>query len=501
MDMPASKKTGLIVGIVAAILILIFGNLDESNPQLTRMAAIAVLMAIWWITETIPLAATSLIPLIMFPFLGILNFDEIASSYINSIIFLFIGGFMIAIAMEEWDLHKRIALKIITLFGGSPNSIVYGFMISGAFLSMWISNTATAIMLLPIALAIINKMEDQFGVKEVHNFSVLLMLAVAYSCTLGGIGTLVGTPPNLVFVKTLNILYPEAPEISFGLWMLLCLPISLTMLFVTGFLLSKVIFNIDKNLIIDKEFIHQEYKMLGPVSFEEKTIGLIFISTALLWIFRADLNFGLFTVPGWSNFIPYPKYINDGTVAISMAFILFLIPSRNNSGTLLNNKVFTKIPWAIVLLFGGGFALAKGFTTTGLSVFIGEQLRGMSSFSPIIILALTATTISFLTELTSNTATTQMILPILASLAFAIGMHPLLIMITATLSASMAFMLPVATPPNTIIFASGRVRILQMARTGFALNIAGVITVTLIVYFLGDLIFDFNLLPAWAVSK
>lgn len=499
--MPNAKKIGLISGATAAVLVLLFGNFDAANPQVTKMAAIAVLMAVWWITEAVPLAATSLIPLLLYPFLGILKSEEIASAYINSIIFLFIGGFMIAIAMEKWSLHKRIALKIITLFGGSPNSIVYSFMISGAFLSMWISNTATAIMLLPIALAIIGRMEEQFGADEVKQFSVLLMLAIAYSCTLGGIATLVGTPPNLVFVKTLNILFPNAPEVSFGNWMILALPISVIMLFVTGLLLSKVLFKIDSGLKIDKSFINEEYKKLGKFSYEEKTVAAVFFLTALLWIFRADINFGLFTIPGWSHLMPYPDFINDGTVAVTMAFILFFIPSKNIEGTILDNNVFAKIPWAIVLLFGGGFALAKGFVSTGLSVFIGQQLHGLSVMHPLIILILTAATISFLTELTSNTATTQMILPILASLSIAIGMHPLLIMITATLSASMAFMLPVATPPNTIIFASGRVKIWQMAKTGILLNIAGVITVTLIVYILGNLIFDFSALPSWAITK
>jgi len=278
--MNAAKKSGLIIGIIAATFILFFTDLDPSNPQITRMAAIAVLMAVWWITEAIPLAVTSLIPLILFPVFGILKSDDIAGSYINSIIFLFLGGFMIALAMERWGLHKRIALKIITLFGGSPNSIVFGFMVSAGFLSMWISNTATAIMMLPIAIAIISRMENQFGKESTHNFTLVLLLGIAYACTLGGMATLVGTPPNLVFVKTLNIMFPDAPEISFGNWMLMALPITLIMIFVMSLILTKVIYKLDHSLKVDSEFIKEEYRKLGKMSFEEKAVSIVFALTA-----------------------------------------------------------------------------------------------------------------------------------------------------------------------------------------------------------------------------
>jgi sodium-dependent dicarboxylate transporter 2/3/5 len=496
--MKKSKKLGLILGILFFTIPLLIEDLDYSNPQLNTMAAIAVLMAVLWITEAIPLAVTSLIPLIFYPITGILGADEIASSYINSIIFLFLGGFLIAISMEEWNLHRRIALKLITIFGGSPSSIIIGFIISGAFLSMWISNTATALMLLPIALAIISKLEDQFDEKQVHNFSIILLLSIAYSCTLGGVATLIGTPPNLVFVKTLNILFPEAPEISFSGWMLLAVPVSITMLLAMGFVLTKVFFKTDKYIRLNKSFMSEEYKKLGRVSFEEKAVAVVFCITAFLWIFRSNINLGFLVIPGWSNLIPTSEFINDGTVAIGMAFLLFLLPAKRKNRSILDHTVFSKVPWGIILLFGGGFALAKGFSSTGLSIYIGEQLSGLSSLSPFFILIITAALISFLTELTSNTATTQMILPILASVSVAMGLNPLLLMITATLSASMAFMLPVATPPNTIIFASGRLKIPEMARTGFALNIIGIITVCLLVYFLGTFLFDLDILPAWA---
>ncbi len=495
------QKIGVLAGFTAAILIFLFGNLNPSNPQTTIMAAIAVLMAILWITEAIPLAATSLIPIVLFPVMNIMSGEDIAGSYINSVIFLFLGGFMLAIAMEQWNLHKRIALKIITWFGGSPNSIVIGFMISAAFLSMWISNTATAVMMLPIGLAIIDKLEVEFGKERTRNFSTTLMLAIAYSCSLGGIGTLIGTPPNLAFVRIYHIMFPKAPEISFGSWMMLGIPISILMLGFTAFMLTKVYYKVDKEIMIDKNFISEEYLKLGKVTYQEKVVGLVFMLTAFLWIFRSDLNLGFVVIPGWSGIFSTPKFLNDGVVAITMAMTLFFIPSksRNNSHKMmLDSTVFNKVPWGIILLFGGGFALAKGFTTTGLSDLIGTKFHGMADFSPVVIVLTVAMVINFLTELTSNTATAQMILPIMASVSVSIGLNPLLLMITATLASSMAFMLPVATPPNTIVFASERLKIMDMAKSGIVLNITSILVISALVYLLGSLIFNLSVFPAWA---
>ena len=495
------QKIGFFLGLLIFILILIFADLDPANPNLTKMAAVAALMAVWWITEAIPLAATSLIPILIFPLTGILDGEKTAGSYINSVIFLFLGGFLLALAMENWGLHKRIALKIITLFGGSPNSIVLGFMAATAFISMWISNTATAIMMLPIALAIINKMENEFGKEKTHNFSVTIMIAIAYACSLGGICTLIGTPPNLAFVRILKIIFPAAPQIGFGTWMLLAIPIAIIMLLFAAFLLTKVFYKYDKDLKINRNFIRDEYVQLGKISFEELTIALIFFSTAMLWIFRLDMNLGFIVIPGWERLFAFSKYLNDGTVAIGMALLLFIIPARKNNDrrkTILDTTVFNKVPWGIILLFGGGFALAEGFTSTGLSNFIGLKLQTMTDFSPIIIVAAVALVMTFLTELTSNTATAQMILPIMASVSVLAQINPLLLMITATLSASMAFMLPVATPPNTIVFASERLRILDMARVGFVMNLFGVVVISLLVYLIGTVLFGLNEFPVWA---
>lgn len=491
------KKAGIFIGLSGAILIYLLMKSTTVENQIAVMASIAFLMASWWITEAIPLAATAMIPLVLFPLTGVLKAELTAGSYINSIIFLFLGGFLIALAMEKWELHKRIALKITLLFGGTPVSIIIGFMTASAFLSMWISNTATCIMMFPIALAVINRMEENFDEKTSASFSTTLLLSIAYSCTLGGVATLVGTVPNLVFVQTFKILFPQAPSISFGEWMMLGVPVAILMLTVTALLLTRFFLKTKKSLKISKQILKDEYSKLGSITFAEKIIGCIFLATAVLWIFRSDLNFGIVIIPGWQNIFSIPEYIDDGTVAITMALLLFLIPVKGTGKMLLDQKVFTKIPWDIILLFGGGFALAKGFVSTGLSEFIGGQIKNLGHLSPILLIIITAASISFLTELTSNTATTQMILPILAPISVALGMNPLLLMLTATLSASMAFMLPVATPPNTIIFASSRIKIKDMVKAGFGLNISGIVIISLLVYFLGDFLFGLSELPAW----
>lgn len=493
------QKLGLTLGLISCIVLLMFFNPVPSSPNIGRVAAIAVLMAIFWITEAVPMAATSLIPLILFPLLGVLSGAEVASAYINSVIFLFVGGFMLAIAMENWGLHKRIALKIISLFGGTANSILFGFMISAAFLSMWISNTATAVMMLPIALAVIDKIEKEYGREETKNFSKSVLLGIAYACSIGGIATLIGTPPNLALVRIHKIAFPDAPQISFGDWILLALPISVFLLSLTTIFLSKIVFKSQTKIKIGKDFINNEYRSLGRFSFQEKVIAIVFTATSFLWIFRTDLNMGFLIIPGWSNIFLVPNFVDDGTIAITMASILFFIPSKNDhQKTILAANVFEQIPWAIILLFGGGFALAEAFSSSGLSGFIGSNLSNLAEVPVFVLLTIVCLIINFLTELTSNTATTQMILPILASVSVAIGLNPLLLMIAATLSASMAFMMPVGTPPNTIVFASKRLRISDMAKTGFFLNIISVMLISIMVYFVGSFIFNLMEFPAWA---
>jgi len=497
------QNAGLILGPMLFIMMLFF-DLDPGKPVVTRMAAITLLMAAWWITDAIPLAATALLPMVLYPILGILEGKATAPIYINSTIFLFLGGFMIALAMEQWNLHKRIALRIIRLVGGGPSRIVLGFMTAGAFLSMWISNTATAIMMVPIGIAIILKMEEEFGKDNIHKFSVCLMLGIAYACSMGGVATLVGTPPNLSFARIFEITFPNAPPVIFGQWILMALPLSVIMLVISWLLLTKVFYRAPAHLKVDSTIIKKEYKALGPMSFEEKAVFTVFLLTAFLWVFRKKLSLGILTIPGWSSLLPFPDMIDDGTVAVLMAFILFLIPTRSpdaKNSSVMSPEVFTRLPWNIVLLFGGGFALAKGFQVTGLSMLIGNKFAGLEGVSPIVMTLLICLSITFLTELTSNTATTEMILPILASVSVAMQINPLMLMIPATISASCAFMMPVATPPNAIIFGSGRIRIGEMARVGVFINIIGVLVICLIFYLIGTSVFsiDPNGFPEWAV--
>lgn len=506
--MLTKKNISLWLPPIISLCILLFADLDPDNPAITATAAVASLMAMWWITEAIPLAVTALLPIVLFPLLGVMNGKAVSGTYINHIIFLFIGGFMVALAMEKWGLHRRIALRILMLFGGNPKMVILGFMCATAFLSMWISNTATAMMMVPIVLAITAGLEEQINAEgertAFNQFSIGLLLSVAYSASIGGTATLIGTPPNLSFSRILAITFPQAPEISFAQWMQFAIPTTILFLLITWLLLC-ILFTRNLGAIkFDRNHFKTHYQNLGTASFEEKAVFSAFISMALLWIFRADLKLGFLTIPGWSNLFSDPKYINDGTVAIIIAIILFIIPSKQQPNDhILNTDVFSKIPWHIVILFGGGFALASAFLTSGLSNYIAHQLTGLSEINPLHVIASIAVMVTFMTELTSNTATTEMLLPTLAAMAVAIKVNPLLLMIPATLSASFAFMLPVATPPNAIVFACNRVRIIDMVKTGFILNLIGVVLITLSVYLWAQTVFDIDLstMPDWAVLK
>jgi len=499
----SSKKIFVIVfGLFVFAALLLFGNIDASNPKVGYTLAIAVLMAIWWVTEAIPLAITSLLPVVLFPLLGVMNGKAVSATYFNHVIFLFIGGFIVAIAMQKWDLHKRIALKILMLTGISPARILLGFMLATAFLSMWISNTATCMMMVPILLSIITKLEEKIDKEVVAKYSIGLLLGVAYGASIGGIATLVGTPPNLSFARIFQVMFTEAPDISFSQWLFFALPVSFVFFIIT---LSYLYFIYKPKkgswMAIEKSTFKVEYKELGPVSYEQKIIFIDFVLLALLWLFRSNISIGSFTIPGWSNLFSHPEYINDGTVAIIMAILLFMIPAKDKQMKfLLNLDAIAKIPWHIVLLFGGGFALAGGFKESGLSEWFGYQLEWVVNIHPILVIFVICLLMTFLTELTSNTATTEMLLPILAGLSVSVQINPLLFMLPATLSASMAFMLPVATPPNAIIFGTNRLRVMEMAKTGFVLNILGAIVITLATYFLSEVVFGFDmqLFPEWA---
>jgi sodium-dependent dicarboxylate transporter 2/3/5 len=495
-----TKLIGFLLGI-AVFMIFYFSNPFSITEAANNTAAIALLMACWWMFESIPLGITSLVPIILFPILGVIDGKTIASTYFNSTIMLFLGGFFIAIAMEKWELHRRISLTILNIIGGTPSRMILGFMTATAFLSMFISNTATAIMMVPIAIAVVTSMEKNTSRSDTGRFAVSLMLAIAYSASIGGLATLVGTPPNLAFHRIYEITFPNAPEISFGNWMMFGLPLSLILLAFLWVLLTKIMYRTPENIKIGKDIITEELKRIGRITFEEKSVLIVFILTGLLWIFRNGLNLGFAEIPGWSSILSFGVFIDDGTVAVFMSAILFMLPSskKNRNKRILTACDIKKLPWEIVLLFGGGFALAEGFHSSGLSEVVGSLLKGLSGVPEILLIVIICTILTFLTELTSNTATTQTVLPILAGVSLSAGMNPLLLMIPATIAASCAFMLPVATPPNAIVFGSGRINIKHMVRTGIIMNIIGIIVVALVFYTLGYAVFgiDPGVVPDW----
>ena len=506
MSIPSGGKEriGRILIPLLALALLAFGDLDPDRPEVTRMAAVALLMAGWWITEAIPIPATSLLPVALFPLLGILDGRTTAATYFNHLIFLFIGGFLFALAMQKWDLHRRIALRILRILGTSPPRIVLGFMTSTWFLSMWISNTASTMMMVPMALAILGPLREHLDDSDGRRLSIALILGTAYSASIGGMATLIGTPPNMSLARILEILFPNAPELSFANWLLLALPCSTIFLIVAWFVLCRIARLGRAALPIDKDYFQREHQRMGPMTSEQRSIAVLFVLLVFGWMFRADFHLFSITIPGWSNLLPTPSYADDGTVAIIIALLLFLIPSKQSPGQMLMDwKGAAGIKWGIVLLFGGGFALATGFKASGLSEWFGTQLATLDGIHPLLLIFIICTTLTFLTELTSNMATTEVVLPVLGSMAVAIHTDPLLLMIPATLSASCAFMLPVATAPNAIAFGSGEIRIGDMMRYGFILNLIGIVLITATVWLLGSAAFDLDpqVLPDWAQPK
>ncbi|MBY5958108.1 SLC13 family permease [Membranicola marinus] len=481
----------VLAGIVLFVCFVSLVELDPERPVLTYTAGVAILMAFWWVTEAIPIGVTSLLPVFLFPLFGVMDSGEAAGAYVNYVIFLYIGGFIMALAMEKWDLHRRIALFILLKVGQRPIHILFGFMFAGYFLSMWMSNTATAMLMVPISLSIMKNLEDFYPNKIIRRFSIAVFLGLAYACSIGGTATLIGTPPNLSFARIYAISFPEAPEISFSSWFIFALPLSLIILGVALIVLYLMYVpkkNMDR---ISKTLLQEKYTALGSMSREEKWVGGLFTLMALLWVFRTPIVIGGFSVPGWSQLFDNPGYFNDGSVAIAMAVLLFLIPSRENSG-LMDWKTAVKLPWDIVLLFGGGFALALAVKETGLGLWLGQQVMENSNWSPVELMAVLTAGMSFLTEFTSNTATTEMVLPIVAGISETSGIPPLLLMIPITLAASLAFMLPIATPPNAIIFGSSPLRIIDMAKAGIVIDVIAVILVIIGMYLWGIPVFGIS---------
>ncbi|HHM23932.1 MAG TPA: DASS family sodium-coupled anion symporter [Bacteroidetes bacterium] len=495
---------GLILGIPVFFLILFLPTPAGMTPAAQRTAAVASLMVVWWITEAIPIPATALIPLALFPMLKVLSPAEVSASYGDKNIFLFMGGFLMAVTMERWELHRRIALNIIRMIGMSPRRVILGFMVATAFLSMWISNTATTMMMLPIGLAIVYQFDHLLGADKTEewDFKQALMLSIAFSASIGGIGTLVGTPPNIIFVAALKKIFPAAPEITFVKWFLVCFPIVVVFLPIAWVYMTRIAFKIPSGQVaVGGEVISEELQKLGPMKKEEKWTLFYFILLALAWTFRKNLNFGFVHIPGWSNLLGIEKNIHDSTVAIFVSMLLFLIPVDLSRGQfLLDWKSALRIPWGILILFGGGIALAAAFGETGLAHWIARSLTAIQHFPLIVMLFFVSLLMVLLTEVTSNTAITTIFMPILAATAVAMKVNPIGMMMVGTISASLAFMLPVATPPNAIVFGSGFVRLPTMARVGFGLDVIGIALVILAMYLLAGPVFGihFTQLPLWA---
>ena len=468
-----TRISGPAVAIICATLIEIPGQ-----PQAAAMLGIVLWMAIWWISECVPLALTALIPLVCFPLFGIASGKEIAPRYLNSIIFLFIGGFLIAQAMENTKLHKRIALNMLARLHASPLQLALGFACATAFLSMWISNTATTMLMVTIALPLLQRLMDEHQAENIAPMATSFLLIIAYSANIGGMGTPVGTAPNLVFLENMQLYAPQSVP-SFLEWMMVGVPmvvVGLAILFaVLGPKLARLPWKKSDGTALNQSLIE-----LGAMRFEEKTVAWILTITALLWMSRKGIQTETFNIPGWAGLLPF-NGVDDGTVAILMASLLFLFRSKEH-GAILNTASFRRLPWDIVLLLGGGFALAYGMQHSGLSGWIGSQLEFLGDVPLILMMMGIACMIIFLTEVTSNTATTQVMLPILAAASLAAGMDITSTMLVATLAASCAFMLPVATPPNAIVFATDKVPMHNMVKAGIRLNLIMIFVVTGIVY-------------------
>ena len=431
------------------------------------MLGIVLWMAIWWLSEAVPLAVTALLPLILFPIMGIASAKETAPRYMTSIMFLFVGGFLIAQAMERCGLHQRIALVILAKLHSSPLQILLGFALTTAFLSMWISNTATTMLMVTIAIAVLSRLDKLFDEKVMLIFASTLLLAIAYSANIGGMGTPVGTVPNLVFLENMRLIDPALVP-SFIEWMMIGVPVVIIGIVIMVTVLGRRI----KGMPWSKQAmdgVATELKTLGSMRKDEKFVAWVLGLTALAWMTRKGISGDSFNIPGWSTLMPYPG-VDDGTVAMLAAMLLFLIPIKDNK-PILGHKAIGRLPWEILILLGGGFALAMGMMNSGLSMWVGEQLSFLSAVPlPLMLLGI-ALVITLLTEVTSNTATTQVMLPVLAAVAAVSGMDATMVMLVATLAASCAFMLPVATPPNAIVFATERIPMATMMKVGIRLNI------------------------------
>ena len=478
--MPAYKKKGFLIGLALFLLMMLFPPPAELSSAGWTVAAIAVLMAVWWATEAIPVAVTALLPLALFPLLDITSFETAALPYANKNIYLFLGGFILALGIESSGLHKRIALKMILAVGSSGAKLIGGFMLVSALISMWVMNTSTTLMLLPIGLAVCGVISQTVpGMTDTDkaNFDTALLLGIAYAATIGGMSTLIGTAPNIVFSAFMQDEY--GVEISMFDWMKLGVPLAAVMLFGSWYSLTQYVFPIKFSASQEaKDELKKMLSEMGSLTKDEIRISIIFGLAVFAWVFRTLLN----------N-IEFLSGLTDAGIAIIAAILLFMTPSASKKGDLLKWEKSKELPWGLLLLFGGGLSLAAQISSTGLGMWIGQSLMVLSTVPPIVLILAVATLIIFLTEITSNVTTTTTFLPVFGALAVAIGILPVSLTVPVCLAASCAFMLPVATPPNAIVYGSNKFTIATMMRAGIALNIIGIIVVTMFAYFLAPVIF------------
>ena len=459
---------------VAALLLLI-PTTAEFTPNVRFTAAIGLLMALLWLTEAVPMGLTALIPLVAFPLAGIATADKIAAPYANSAVFLFLGGFLVSATFERWGLHRRMAFFALSRVGTEPRRIVFAVILVTAFLSMWISNTATTLMMTPIAVAIVGGLGTT---GDGERTAEATLLGVAYAASLGGIGTPIGTPTNLIFLGAARELFPNEKTITFAEWMLYGVAY-LVLLVPACWAIVVATARVPKGAAVPLEQLGIERP--NAWSRAEKTALALCAVTALLWMFRADINLGTFILPGWTRLFPVAKNINDATVAVAMAILAFLLPVGNDK-RLLDWEEFKRIPWDVLILFGGGFALADALESSGFSKWAGANLSFVGQWPPVLMIVAVCVVVTLLSEVASNVATATAMMPIAAALAVSIGVHPYFLMIPAVLAASSGFMLPVATAPNTIVYATGFVRVKAMARSGILLDIAAAIVITLLIF-------------------
>ncbi|MFC4438703.1 MULTISPECIES: SLC13 family permease [Natrialbaceae] len=475
------QKIGFVLGPLLFAVLYLSPTPEGLTPEGQAVAAATAWIAVWWMSEAIPIPATSLLPIVLFPLTGALPAGETTPSYANPLIFLFMGGFFLAMAMQRWGLHRRIALRTIKAVGTEPSRLILGFMLATAFLSMWVSNSATVMMMVPIALAVIYQTADLVDETDLEidtsegnfSFGVALMLCIAYGASVGGVATLIGTPPNILFAGQAGELF--GTTIGFAEWMLYGVPISIVGLVTVYLYVTRVAISPEfDQLPIGADTIDTELERLGSMGTQERMVLVVFVGMAAAWIGAS--------LADQAGLVPVPEDV-DTIVAIGGALVLFTLPTKTEDGDhtfLLDWTSGVEIPWGVILLFGGGLAIAAGFGDTGLAAWIGEQLAGLEGVSMVLIILTVVTMTIFLTEVTSNTATTAMLMPILAGVAVGIGVHPYGLMIAGATAASFAFMLPVATPPNAIVFGSGYITLPQMARVGVGLNVLGIILITLV---------------------